>query len=257
MPFELEPLTAFACHLADIARGILVEAASRRPDFEIKSDRSFVTALDKEIEQRLRHEIFARYPTHGIIGEEEGSERPDASVQWVLDPIDGTAPFIAGVPVYGTLVALAVDSIPVIGVMDLPAADNRWVGVAGQGTTYNGMRCTTKPCPTLDNAIMACMNPDFFSTEERSSLDALKEKTSWRIYGTSSMGYGLMASGRIDVALDTRLKIYDFACFRPIIEGAGGVVTDWVGEPITLASGSRILAAGSRQLHEQALAAIR
>jgi inositol-phosphate phosphatase / L-galactose 1-phosphate phosphatase / histidinol-phosphatase len=250
---NLGPLSAFACHLADIARSMLMEAASRQPEVAVKSDRSFVTEMDKKIEQRLRLEIKAHYPDYGIIGEEEGPERPDASVQWILDPIDGTAPFIAGVPVYGTLVALAVDQIPVIGVMDLPAANNRWVGVSGQPTIHNGTRCQTRPSSTLDKAIMACMNPDFFSDEERKALEALKAKTNWRIYGTSSMGYGLMASGRIDVALDTRLQIYDFACYRPIIEGAGGVVSDWKGEPLTLASGPRVLAAASRELHQQAL----
>ncbi len=256
MPIDLDGYSAFACHLADIARGMLMDKEAIRPDVEVKPDRSFVTALDKAIEQRLRREINLACPDHGIIGEEEGPERPDASIQWILDPIDGTAAFIAGVPVYGTLVALAVDAIPVIGVMDLPAADNRWIGISGQTTTHNGKPCRTRPCPTLDSAIMACMNPDFFNLREREALEILKTQTSWRIYGTSSMGYGLMASGRIDLALDTRLQVHDFACYRPILEGAGGVVTDWKGEPVTLASGPHILAAGSRSLHELALDAI-
>jgi inositol-phosphate phosphatase / L-galactose 1-phosphate phosphatase / histidinol-phosphatase len=171
----------------------------------------------------------------------------------VLDPIDGTAPFIAGVPVYGTLIALAVEGVPVIGVMDLPAASRRWIGVAGKQTLLNGMPCRTRSCPTLDRAIMACMNPDFFDPEERPRLEALRQATAWRIYGTSSMGYGLLAAGRIDVTLDTRLQPYDFACYRPIIEGAGGIVTDWDGATVTLATGRRILAAGSASLHQLAL----
>jgi inositol-phosphate phosphatase / L-galactose 1-phosphate phosphatase / histidinol-phosphatase len=250
---DLNDCATFACHLADIARGMLTDASGHRPDMEVKPDRSFVTALDREIEQRLRRLIATRYPAHGIIGEEEGAERPEASIQWVLDPIDGTAPFIAGVPVYGTLIALAVDGVPNLGIMDLPAAGHRWVGVAGRPTTLNGTPCRTRPCPSLDRAIMACMNPDFFDAEERLRLDALKAATSWRIYGTSSMGYGLLAAGRIDVAMDTRLQSYDYACYRPIIEGAGGVVTDWAGEPVTLSTGRRILAAGDASLHERAL----
>jgi inositol-phosphate phosphatase / L-galactose 1-phosphate phosphatase / histidinol-phosphatase len=250
---DLHDCAAFASHLADIARGMLTHASGHRPDMEVKPDRSFVTALDREIERRLRGEITSRYPAHGIIGEEDGAERPDAAIQWVLDPIDGTAPFIAGVPVYGTLIALAVDGVPILGIMDMPAAGRRWVGVAGLPTTLNGAPCRTRPCPSLDRAIMACMNPDFFDAKERLKLDALKAATSWRIYGTSSMGYGLLASGRVDVALDTRLQPYDYACYRPIIEGAGGVVTDWAGEPVTLSTGSRILAAGDAALHEYAL----
>jgi inositol-phosphate phosphatase / L-galactose 1-phosphate phosphatase / histidinol-phosphatase len=257
MALDLDPLVVFAEHLARIARGMLAEATARRPDVAVKADRSFVTALDREIEQRLRREIVARFPDHGIIGEEEGPERPEAAIQWVLDPIDGTAPFIAGMPVYGTLVAVAVDGTPVIGVMDLPAADNRWVGAAGRPTTHNGRVSRTGSTAAMSGAMMACMNPDFFSEDERRSLEKLKHATAWRIYGGSSMGYGLLASGRIDLCLDTRLQPYDFACYRPIIEGAGGVVTDWQGDPLTLASGPRVLAAANATLHESAFDELR
>jgi inositol-phosphate phosphatase / L-galactose 1-phosphate phosphatase / histidinol-phosphatase len=253
MALDLDPLVAFAERLAGIARGMLAEATARRPDAEVKTDRSFVTALDREIERRLRREIAARFPDHGIIGEEEGRDRPEAAIQWVLDPIDGTAPFIAGMPVYGTLIAVAVDGVPVVGVMDLPAADNRWVGARGRPTTHNGGPCRTRANTALSGAMLACMNPDFFSEDERGPLEALKASTAWRIYGGASMGYGLLASGRIDLCLDTRLQPYDFACFGPIVEGAGGVVTDWNGAPLTLDSGKRVLAACGAQLHEQAL----
>jgi inositol-phosphate phosphatase / L-galactose 1-phosphate phosphatase / histidinol-phosphatase len=257
MALDLDPLVAFAGHLAGIARGMLADATAKRPDAEVKADRSFVTALDREIERRLRQEIAARFPDHGLIGEEEGRDRPGAPIQWVLDPIDGTAPFIAGMPVYGTLIAVAVDNVPIIGVMDLPAADNRWVGAAGRPTTHNGVPCRTRPAAALSGAMLACMNPDFFSDDERRPLEALKMATAWRIYGGSSMGYGLLASGRIDLCFDTRLQPYDFACYRPIIEGAGGVVTDWEGRPLTLESGPRVLAACRSELHEQALDVMR
>ncbi len=256
MALDIDPLVAFAEHLAGLARAMLVEATARRPDVEVKADRSFVTALDREIEQRLRREIVARYPDHGIIGEEEGRDRPDAALQWVLDPIDGTAAFIAGMPVYGTLIAFAVDHIPVIGVMDLPAADNRWIGATGRPTTHNGRPCRTRSTSETSGAMMACMNPDFFAEQERQALDDLKAATAWRIYGGSSMGYGLLASGRIDLCLDTRLQPYDFACYGPIIAGAGGIVTDWRGERLTLASGPRVLAACTPDLHERAMALV-
>ena len=256
VPIDHDMLAGFAGHLADLARARLVRPATLRPPAELKAERSFVTALDREIERALRLEIVARFPDHGIIGEEEGQERPDAAIQWVLDPIDGTAPFIAGIPVYGTLIAVAVDSIPVIGVMDLPAANNRWVGVAGSPTTHNGAPCRVQPSDALSSAIMACMNPDFFAPEEAGALQRLREQTAWRIYGGSSMGYGQLASGRLQVCLDTRLQVYDFACYRPIIEGAGGIVTDWQGAPITLATGPRILAAASPRLADAARAVI-
>jgi inositol-phosphate phosphatase / L-galactose 1-phosphate phosphatase / histidinol-phosphatase len=250
---DLNDLTRFAEHLAGIARPMLLEAASRHATIETKSDRSFVTATDKAIEQRLRREIAERYPEHGIIGEEEGRERESASVQWVLDPLDGTAPFIAGVPVFGTLIALAIDDTPVIGVMDFPMTNDRMVGQSGALTLHNGKPCRTRNCTTLDKAIMATMNPDFFSDHETAALDRLRSATAWRIYGTSSFGHGQLARGRIDLAFDTRLAIHDFAVYRPIIEGAGGVVTDWQGSAITLRSGPQVLAAGSQGLHRQAL----
>jgi inositol-phosphate phosphatase/L-galactose 1-phosphate phosphatase/histidinol-phosphatase len=254
---DLTTLADFARHLADIARGMLMATTAASPEVSVKADRSFVTALDRAIEQRLRGEIAARYPDHGIIGEEEGREREGAAIQWILDPIDGTAPFVAGVPVYGTLVAVALDGIPVIGVMDLPAADNRWIGIAGSPTTHNGRAVRTRAGTPLARAILACMNPDFFTQDDKVRFDRLVAATHWRIYGTSSMGYGLMASGRTDLAMDSRLQIYDCACYRPIIEGAGGIVTDWQGAPVTLETGTRILAAGDKALHDIALATLR
>lgn len=255
MALDLEALAAFAEHLADIGREMLSVAEDEARDVAVKADRSFVTDLDRRIEQKLRREITTRYPGHGIIGEEEGRERPEAAIQWVLDPIDGTAPFIAGVPVYATLVAMAVEGVPVIGVADFPAARRRFVGVSGRPTLQNGRRCDTRAA-SLEGAMMACMNPDFFAAEERPALDALRAATAWRIYGTSSLAYGLLAAGRIDVCVDTRLQVYDFASYRPIIEGAGGRVTDWAGAALTLESGPRVLAAGSHALHETALALV-
>lgn len=253
MSIDLDDLTRFAEYLADIARPMLLVAASAQAAIETKADRSFVTATDKAIEQRLRRAIAERFPEHGIIGEEEGRERESASVQWVLDPIDGTAPFIAGVPVFGTLIALAIDDVPVIGVMDFPMTNDRLVGQSGAVTLHNRKPCRTRNCITLDKAIMATMNPDFFTADETAALDRLQSATAWRIYGTSSFGYGQLARGRIDLAFDTRLAIHDFAVYRPIIEGAGGVVTDWQGGPITLRSGQQVLAAGTLSLHRQAL----
>jgi histidinol phosphatase-like enzyme (inositol monophosphatase family) len=253
---DLAGLADFAEHLAATGGAMLAEAAQLRPEVAIKPDRSFVTDLDRAIERRLRAAIAARYPDHGIIGEEDGAERAEAALQWVLDPVDGTAPFIAGVPVYATLVAFAVEGVPLIGVAEFPGAGRRFRGVSGAPTLLNGLPCRTRPGAALNTAMLGCMNPDFFAADERRALDALQSATGWRIYGTSSLAYGLLASGRIDLALDTRLSPYDFACYRPIVEGAGGVVADWDGVPLTLASGPRVLAAADRDLHEAARAIV-
>jgi histidinol phosphatase-like enzyme (inositol monophosphatase family) len=250
----LDEWLRFAHELADAARALLAPAAAMRPEVEVKADRSFVTALDQQIEARLRVMIAARYPAHGIVGEEEAARRPDAEVVWVLDPIDGTAPFVAGVPVFGTLIALAVQGRPVVGIMDLPVTRQRYVGVAGRASTLDGQPLRTRACDALEQAILTTSNPDFYSSAERPVLDALRERTAWRIYGGCCLSYGLLAAGRTDVAIDTGLKIFDYAPFVPLIEGAGGVITDWAGEPLTLASGPRILAAGGAARHAEALA---
>ena len=249
----LDEWLAFARQLADAAHALLAPAAALRPEVEVKADRSFVTALDAQIETRLRELITQRYPNHGILGEEHGAKAADAEVVWVLDPIDGTAPFIAGVPVFGTLIALAVAGEPVIGVMHLPVTQQRWEGVAGRPTSLNGSVVRTRHRAALSQAILSNSNPDFCSAAERPALEALRAHTAWRIYGGCCMSYGLLAAGRTDLALDTGFKVWDYAPFRPIVEGAGGVITDWQGRPLTLHSGTQVLAAGSAARHEEAL----
>lgn len=246
----------FAHTLADAAHALLAPAASHRPEASLKADGSFVTSMDAEIESRMREMIGGRYPGHGILGEEGGAQALDAEAVWILDPIDGTAPFIAGLPVFGTLIALAWQGVPVLGMMHLPVTNQRYVGVTGRASTLNGRAIRTRPCADLSAAILTTSNPDFLGPSERPALDALRRPTAWRIYGGCCMSYGLLAAGRADLAIDAGLALYDYAAFRPLIEGAGGVITDWQGRPITLDSGSQVLAAGDDQCHREAFALI-
>ncbi len=246
----------FALELAAAARAIVLRAAI--PLAETKPDRSFVTATDRAVEERLRAMIADRFPHHGILGEEGQDVAPGADHVWVLDPIDGTAAFVAGVPVHGTLIALARGGAPVLGVIDMHATGHRWVGAAGQPTRLelgaSVAQCRTRRCGGLDRAIMSVSNPDFFDAAERPALDALRAATAWRVWGASCMAYGLLASGRIDLALDTGLAVHDWAPFAPIIEGAGGRITDWQGRPLRLDSGPQVLAGGDPDLHDRARA---
>ena len=235
-------------------------AAAALPNPETKPDRSFVTATDRAVEERLREMIADRFPQHGILGEEGQDVAPGANHVWVLDPIDGIAAFVAGVPVHGTLIALAQGGVPVLGLIDMHVTGQRWVGAAGQLTQLHHRGqitvCRTRRGVGLDRAILSASNPDFFSEAERPALDALRKATAWRVWGASCMAYGLLASGRIDLSLDTALAVHDWAPFAPIIEGAGGKVTDWQGRPLRLDSGPQVLAAGDPTLHQQALALI-
>lgn len=251
-------MLTFALELADTAHALV--SASAQPHAETKSDQSFVTDTDRTVEATLRKKIIDQFPDHGIIGEEDSSVRPDADQVWVLDPIDGTAAFVAGVPVHGTLIALLQGGVPVLGIIDMHVTGQRWVGAKGQTTRLHYLGavkdCRTRTGLPLAQAILSASNPDFFGDAERPALAALSARTAWRVWGASCMAYGLIASGRIDLALDTALDIYDWAPFAPIIEGAGGRVTDWTGRTLTIDSGPQVLAAGDPALHAQALAVI-
>ncbi len=248
---------SFAERLADAAAAMIGDGAGGPAGSRTKPDKSFVTELDLAIERRLRDMIAAEYPDHGILGEEFDAKQPAAEFVWILDPIDGTAAYVAGMPVYGTLIALAHRGEPVVGAMHFPATGERWIGARGRPTTHDGAICRTRPGDDLPGAIMSASNPDFFDVQEKRALAALSACTAWRIYGGAALSYGRLASGRTDIALDAGLKIHDFAAFVPIIEGAGGVITDWRGDRLTLASGPRVLAAGDARRHAAALEIIR
>ena len=244
---------AFAVALAEHSRQIMSQALAERPKIELKPDSSYVTDTDKRIERELRTMIEKSFPTHGILGEEYGAHNADAEYAWVLDPIDGTAAFVAGLPVFGTLIALLHQGLPVVGIIDHLVTNDRWIGAAGRPTTRNGMVVRTRACPSLPQAMMSASNPDFFSDEERPLFERIRSRTQWRIYGGSCFSYGLLASGRIDIAVDSSLGIHDFAPYVPIITGAGGIITDWAGKAITIHSGPRILAAGDPERHAEVL----
>jgi histidinol phosphatase-like enzyme (inositol monophosphatase family) len=251
----LDALILAAEELAEISR-LMLSGAAGGAKAESKPDRSFVTAMDRAIEQRLREVIGRRFPGHGVWGEEFGRTDPDAEFQWIIDPVDGTAQFIAGIPVHSTLIALAQGGIPIIGVMDFPATGERWTGCVGRPTLHNGSPCRVRSCADLGEAVMSTSSPDFYGEAERPVLAALQKETRWRIYGGAAMSHARLASGRTDLACDTGFQVYDYAAMRPVIEGAGGIITDWEGRPLTLASGNRLVAAGSGKIHAAAIRVI-
>lgn len=247
-------MTRFAERLADESRAILREAAGQTPDVTIKADDSYVTETDKRVETRLREIIDAEHPEHGVLGEEHGARDLDAEYVWVLDPIDGTAPFIAGIPVYGTLIGLARNGRPWLGVIDHPATSDRWVGLSGEWATFNGQPVRTRACADFKPALMTCSNADFFAPDQRAAFDTLRSRVRYTQYGGSCYAYGVLASGRTDLAVDGGLDPFDIFAPAAVIEGAGGVITDWSGQRFTLDWHGLVLAAGDHDLHRQALA---
>jgi inositol-phosphate phosphatase/L-galactose 1-phosphate phosphatase/histidinol-phosphatase len=200
--------------------------------------------------------IAAHYPSHGILGEEQAPERTDAPFVWVLDPIDGTKAFVTGKPLFGTLIALVHDGRPIVGVIDMPALDERWVGGEGLPSTRNGRPARVRRCAGLETAWLYATSPQMFEGADAAAFERLRRACYAAIYGADCYAYGLLACGWVDVVCEASLQPYDYCALVPIIEGAGGIITDWEGEPLGLYSDGRVLAAGDAGAHAQALRAL-
>ncbi len=252
----------FANHLADLS-AIITKKYFRLPNGEIiKEDESPVTKADREIEEVLRAEIQKNYPNHGIIGEEFGNYNLEAEFIWILDPIDGTSSFIIGRPTFGTLIALSHRGKSVLGIMNQPITCERWIGVDGDSSLLNGKKIESrKNCLELKDAVLCTTSPFFFQNNDEKKLQKITSKTKYQNYGGVVYGgdcylYAMLASGFIDIVIDPGLKIYDFAALIPIIEMAGGVVSDWEGNKLKLESGAKMLAVGNKKLQAKALEAL-
>lgn len=254
MRFCPPPFVALGERLADAAREVVL-AHFRTPLAIVdKADESPVTVADREAETAMREIIAAEYPDHGIVGEEHGRERPDAEFVWVLDPVDGTKAFLSGVPVFGTLIALLQGGVPVLGIIDQPVTRERWVGAVGHSTTWNDTPVRVAPRGGLGDAVLWSTSPHMFDAVEadRAGFARLRESVKFVHYGGECYQYAMVASGQIDLVVEGDMAPYDYLAHVPVIEGAGGVITDWQGEPLGLASGDKVLAAASRDLHDAA-----
>ena len=253
---DLAPFVAHAGRLAD-ASGAIVRRYFRTPvAVDDKADASPVTIADREAETAMRTLTAAAYPGHGIIGEEFGRDRAEAEYVWVLDPIDGTKAFITGKPLFGTLIALTRRGVPVLGVIDQPVTRERWIGVAGERTRFNGAPVATRPCPGLDRAIVNTTSPDLCDAVEGRAFARLARRCRLAQYGGDCYAYGLVASGFLDLVVEAGLKAHDFCALVPVVAGAGGVMTDWSGRALDLASDGRVVAAGDRAALEAAIAVL-
>jgi len=241
----------FAETLADASRDMLITASRDLPEVTVKADASYVTTTDRAIEKKLREMIIEQYPEHGIFGEEFENLNIGAEYVWVLDPIDGTAAFVAGIPVYGTLIALAWNGKPFIGVIDHPMTDDRWTGVNKTCAFHNGKPIRTRSCDTLASAYVTCSNCDFMSLAQLAQFTTVRKQVAYVQYGGSCFAYGVLASGRSDAAIDAGLEAFDIYACAAIIQGAGGVVTNWDGEELSFDMDGTVLAVGDKtQLQE-------
>ncbi|MGO4572447.1 histidinol-phosphatase [Microvirga sp. 2TAF3] len=253
---NLFEIAAFAERLADLAAPVARRYFRQKLVVESKADASPVTIADREIELAIRQAIRDSFPDHGLFGEEHGLDKADAERIWVIDPIDGTKSFITGMPTFGTLIAYLEGGVPRVGVVDHPALRERWVGRAGSPTLWNGEPCRTSTCTVLSEAILYATTPDIFTGKDRDSFEALSRHVALRRFGGDCYAYALLASGHVDVVAEVGLQPYDYLSLVPVIEGAGGVITDWSGRPLGLTSDGRVVAAATPALHKEALAAL-
>ena len=241
---------ALAHQLADAAGAVIRPYFRNLAAVETKADRSPVTVADREAEAAMRRILDAERSGDGVIGEEYGVKEGVTGRHWVLDPIDGTRSFVVGRAIFGTLIALVEDGWPLIGVIDQPVARERWVGAMGRPTLFNGAPARTRACAHVEGAALATTSPHLFAEGDVPAYMALVGAVSGGaprqglVYGGDCYNYGLLASGHLDLVAESGLQFYDFAALVPVVEGAGGRMCDWRGDPLHRDSTGQVLAIG-------------
>ena len=217
-----------------------------------------MTRADREAEAAIRRLIEARYPEHGVVGEEYGEDRPDAEHVWVLDPIDGTRAFIAGLPLWTNLIALNVAGRPTVGVIGQPYLDEIFLGGPSGARLLRGEAETplaTRSCERLTEAVIATTDTDLFTGAELGAWTQVRAAARLARLGCDAYAYAMVAAGRIDLVAESQLKVWDWSALVPVIEAAGGQVTDWRGA--VPGGDGQILAVGDARLRDQALVSLR
>jgi inositol-phosphate phosphatase/L-galactose 1-phosphate phosphatase/histidinol-phosphatase len=249
---EVDAFVILAERLAEAVRPIVMGYFRSGVTIDDKADTTPVTVADREAETAMRRLIADACPDHGILGEEYGADRVDAAYVWVLDPIDGTKSFVTGKPLFGTLIALLREGTPIVGVIDMPALGERWIGVDGRPTSFNGRPARVRPCPDLDRAWLYASSPHMFPGADAEAFERLRLKCRAAIYGADCYAYGLLASGTVDLVCEATTKPHDYCALVPVVTGAGGMISDWRGRPLGLESDGRVLAAGDEGAHATA-----
>ena len=256
---DTEKRIAFAHRLADAAGAVILPYFRKPIEVDGKPTRSGmfdpVTEADRRAEETMRKLIRDTFPDDAILGEEFGDMPGRTAYRWVLDPIDGTRAFVAGQPMWGTLIALEENGVPVFGLLDQPFLRERFIGLGKSAEMRDpqGVKpLKTRACAALSEAVVCTTHPmTHFSEEERARFHAVEERARLSRYGGDCYAYALVAMGFVDLVIETNLKRWDVAAILPIVDGAGGVVSDWSGNTIT--GGGNIIAAGDARVHAEAV----
>jgi len=261
-PQTMPELVAFAERLADAARAAILPHFRNLAGEDNKAahlGEGFydpVTEGDRAGERAIRALIKSEAPGHGVLGEEYGHDEGSEPWTWILDPVDGTRAFVCGAPTWGTLIALNDGNRPVLGIIDQAYTEDRFVGVTGEGTTlktrFGDYAVRTRACGDLSSAIMACTDPAMFlDGPQQSAFQRVARRTKLTRYGLDCTAYGLLAAGQVDLVIEAGMKTWDIQALVPVVEAAGGIISDWDGKPGY--GGGTVIAAGDKRLYEQAM----
>jgi len=245
---------AFATELARIVNAV-VTSKRKNLRIEIKQDGTVLTNIDIAVEQAVRAGIESEFPEHGVLGEELPARNPAAEYMWVIDPIDGTAQFAAGLPNYGSLIALCRHGKPILGIICQPDTKDVYLGVTGLGSWHNDEPVSTSSVGTLAESILCISDPDSFDHATRPGMERLRSASLWNVFEGGCLSFATLAAGRIGASVcGSNLTNFDICALVPVVEGAGGIITDWRGEALTIESSGAIIACANRELHAEAIA---
>ncbi len=256
------PWRAVAIDAADRARA---ETLARFTEPSVPDDKGEpgrfdpVTEADRQAEAAIRALLAARAADHGVDGEEFPPKPAGGPWRWTLDPVDGTRSFICGFPTWTTLIALAHDEQPVLGVIDAPVLDDRFIGDPDGATRERhgaASALQTRTCARLTDAIVAATAPDMFTRAEWGGFDMIAHAARLARFGADAYAYAMLAAGRVDLVVEAGLKPYDVRALIPVVRGAGGIITDWRGDPDRVHNGGQVIAAGDARVHQEALAVL-
>ena len=250
---QMDELLSFANILADESAKIIMKYFRQTFVIENKDDNTPVTIADKKSELKIRELINNTYPNHGVLAEEFDNTKLSSEYLWVIDPIDGTKSFISGHKDFGTLIALLYKKKPVLGIINCPAHNERWIGVENHITTLNGKNIHTSSKKSIEDCYTITTGLYFKDKKFRNGFNNIINKSKYYIFGGDCYMYGMLSSGLVDIVVEDTLKAHDYMALVPVIQGAGGIITDKYNNSITLDSDGSVVATANSLIHKQAI----
>ena len=256
MTHQYDEFVKFANFLADESSIIITKYFRTKININKKKDSTPVTIADQNTELKIRELISSKYPSHGILGEEYEQINTKAEFMWVIDPIDGTRSFIAGHKDFGTLIALLHNNKPILGIINCPAHNERWVGIKDHHTTCNNIKVSTSSIKKIEDSYLFTSGEFFYEPFLKKGFEKIKDQSKYFRYGGDCYMYGMLASGLIDVVIEDTLKAHDYMALVNIIEGAGGKITDKFGKNVSIESDGSLVASCNPNIHQELISII-